>query len=601
MSKRLRALFLTRKWPPAVGGMETYSVELTTELGKVVDLDIRKLPGKKDGRPPSLAALALFFLTSGVFLLRTRKRYDVVHFGDFVLFPLVWWHSLIASGPVRFVTVHGLDLLYGNRTGFKPAIYRRFIAWARRRDCVDHFVANSNSTAEICKNAGFLPATAVPLGIRLTGDAKPSPAAERYVLFVGRLVRRKGAAWFAKHVLPRLPDDVSFYVVGKIWDEDEGAALRVAPRVKLLGYVPDEALAELKSRASAIVMPNLKSYDLSDTEGFGIVALESAAGGGPLLASNIEGLTDAVRDGETGFLVESGNADAWAERVLGVMAWDAKRRAEFTTNAAEVIRAHYSWQRVAESTLEIYKKCVGTPKTKRESGNVSDIKEIQRYYDEVYYQGTAHRVRVSRHLRKLARSLKLGPGQQILDVACGKGEWLVAARERGAQVAGVDLSPVAIDVCRTNLLDGEFRVGPAEELPFPDNKFDLISCLGSLEHFVEPDKALREMLRVAKPDAQFLILVPNDGFLLRRLGLYRGTRQTIAREVVRSLDEWQRLFTEAGLRVQSRWKDLHVLSLSWINSGSVLSRPVRAFVALLLLVLPVPWQYQVYFFCVRST
>jgi SAM-dependent methyltransferase len=232
---------------------------------------------------------------------------------------------------------------------------------------------------------------------------------------------------------------------------------------------------------------------------------------------------------------------------------------------------------------------------------MSELKQIQRYYDDDYYSGTIPDVRVSRHLRRLARSLRLGPEQQILDVACGKGEWLVAASEQGALPAGIDLSSVAIGVCRTSLPDGEFHVGPAEELPFPDNRFDLVSCLGSLEHFVEPDRALREMLRVAKPDARFLILVPNDGFLLRRLGLYKGTRQTVAREMVLPLHDWQTLFSKAGLRIQRRWKDLHVMSLSWINVGPLLIRPVRALVALLLLVLPVPWQYQVYLLCVRTT
>lgn len=231
----------------------------------------------------------------------------------------------------------------------------------------------------------------------------------------------------------------------------------------------------------------------------------------------------------------------------------------------------------------------------------NDIEKIRRYYDEVYYKGTMHDIHISRHLRGLARYMNLRPGQEVLDVACGKGEWLAAASERGALVAGIDLSSVAIDACKAHLPDGEFHAGPAEELPFSDGRFDFVSCLGSLEHFIEPDKALCEMLRVAKPDAGFLIVVPNDGFLLRRLGLYGGTRQTDAREVVRSLDEWQRLFANAGLQVQRRWKDLHVVSLSWINAGSMLSRPIRALIALLLLILPVPLQYQVYFFCARST
>ncbi len=365
MGKRLRTLFLTRKWPPAVGGMETYSVELTTELGKLVDLDVRKLPGNKGGRPPSLVALAFFFLAGSVFLLRARNRYDVVHFGDFVLFPLAWWHSLVASGSRRFVTVHGLDLLYGNRKGSKPVIYKRFMAWARKRRCVDHFIANSSHTAEICESAGFAPVTAVPLGIRLTGAAKPNLAAERYVLFVGRLVPRKGAAWFAQHVLPLLPDDVRFYIVGKVWDGDEGKALQANPRVKLLGYVPDETLADLKSGARVIVMPNLKSPDLSDVEGFGLVALEAAASGVPLLASNIEGLTDAVRHGETGFLVESGQSTAWVEKISAILEWNLDKRSEFARGATKAIEAHYSWERVAKYTLRIYKGSSDVPKNEK--------------------------------------------------------------------------------------------------------------------------------------------------------------------------------------------------------------------------------------------
>lgn len=84
---------------------------------------------------------------------------------------------------------------------------------------------------------------------------------------------------------------------------------------------------------------------------------------------------------------------------------------------------------------------------------------------------------------------------------------------------GVDLSEKAITVCKTALLQGDFYSTPAEDLPFEENRFDVVTCLGSLEHFVDPGKALKEMVRVAKNDAIFLLLVPNADFLMRRLGL----------------------------------------------------------------------------------
>ncbi|WP_419606088.1 class I SAM-dependent methyltransferase, partial [Thiolapillus sp.] len=167
----------------------------------------------------------------------------------------------------------------------------------------------------------------------------------------------------------------------------------------------------------------------------------------------------------------------------------------------------------------------------------------------------------------MARRIGVRKNQQVLDVACGTGEWLLACKELGAFTNGVDLSERAISACKTSLGEGEYFSMPAEVLPFEDARFDVVTCLGSLEHFIDPVKALKEMVRVAKTDAIFLLLVPNADFLTRRLGLFGGTYQTDAKEEVRPLSEWKSLFEEAGLDVTERWRDLHVLSWSWISSG----------------------------------
>ena len=226
-----------------------------------------------------------------------------------------------------------------------------------------------------------------------------------------------------------------------------------------------------------------------------------------------------------------------------------------------------------------------------------DHDKVARFYDQVYYRDAIAQGAPSPHLKRLARRLGITAGEQLLDIACGAGDWLVAAAERGAVVSGIDISEKAVAVCQQRLPDSELRVGPAETLPFADNRFDFVTCLGSLEHFLDQPKALRELVRVAKPNATVLILVPNSGFLTYRLGLYKGTHQQAVHETIRSLEEWREMFEAAGLEVHDRWKDLHVLTQSWILRPPLYLVPLRLVQGLALTVWPLSWQYQVYHRC----
>lgn len=158
-----------------------------------------------------------------------------------------------------------------------------------------------------------------------------------------------------------------------------------------------------------------------------------------------------------------------------------------------------------------------------DSDNETDrLADIRSFYDSVYYKSVMPCTTASHHLRRLARRIGVQANQQVLDVACGVGEWLMACKELGATTSGVDLSEKAIMACQTAIHQGEYYSMPAESLPFEDDKFDVVTCLGSLEHFVDPSKALKEMIRVAKNDATFLLLIPNADFLTRRLGSIFG-------------------------------------------------------------------------------
>jgi SAM-dependent methyltransferase len=230
----------------------------------------------------------------------------------------------------------------------------------------------------------------------------------------------------------------------------------------------------------------------------------------------------------------------------------------------------------------------------------NDSEKIRNFYNTVYYKNALPDQKIPGHFTRLAAKLQIQAGQQILDVACGKGQWLLAVSRRGGKTAGIDISSKAIDICKTVLPEGEFHVGSAESLPFGSNRFHVVSCLGAVEHFLDPYKALQEMVRTARDDAIFLILVPNMGFLTRRLGLFHGTAQAGIKEEWRTLDGWQQLIESAGLQVKGTWKDLHVLSWSWIASRRWFLIPLRALQAIALIFWPLAWQYQVYHLCQKK-
>src|SRR5206468_9659462 len=148
-------------------------------------------------------------------------------------------------------------------------------------------------------------------------------------------------------------------------------------------------------------------------------------------------------------------------------------------------------------------------------------------------------------------------GNRLLDVSCGTGSLLAAARERAVDAVGVDLSDEAVKLAKRVAPGAEVAVGAGEALAFRDGSFDYVSCLGSLEHFLDMGKGLEEMKRVAKPAARFCIMVPNRDFIGWKILGHQGTAQQDINEHLLSLAAWRRLFQQHGLEVEriapDRW------------------------------------------------
>ena len=90
-------------------------------------------------------------------------------------------------------------------------------------------------------------------------------------------------------------------------------------------------------------------------------------------------------------------------------------------------------------------------------------------------------------------------GERLLDVGCGDGEYLGLFRRKGCNVAGIDPSSPLLDHASQRLRGrAELRVGPAEDLPFSDNEFDIVTLITSLEFAEDPALAIGEAIRVCR-------------------------------------------------------------------------------------------------------
>jgi ubiquinone/menaquinone biosynthesis C-methylase UbiE len=131
------------------------------------------------------------------------------------------------------------------------------------------------------------------------------------------------------------------------------------------------------------------------------------------------------------------------------------------------------------------------------------------FYDDIQRVACALRgVSPGQYLWGYLRFLEINPGDSVLETSVGTGlnyKYL----PRGVKLFGLDLSAEMLTNCQANLrrweMDADLFLGNAEDLPFADDSFDVVFHVGGINFFNDREKAIREMIRVAKPGSRLLI------------------------------------------------------------------------------------------------
>jgi len=363
----MRILFITRKHPPETGGMENLSYNLIMAFKERNDCQADTIILNRK----QIHLLWWFPYALFLALFRAGKA-DFVHLGDPALSLIGFFVKLIYKKPIA-VTVHGLDVTFR----FLP--YQWYIKIFGRR--FDNYICISQYALEQAKKRGFFPLVVIPVGVdfkkckdqpsSLESQAERRskmhkedflekyslPSDKRILLTVGRLVKRKGVYWFTDKVMPDLPKNIVYFIVGNGEDRERIKRLiaqrKLDRRVYLLGRIPEQDLIEIYRLADLFIMPNIKVKN--DMEGFGLVALEAGLNDLPVVAAGIEGIRDAISDKENGFLVASEVASAFEEKILELLS-DPSLSLSFGEKARRYNQEHYDWKVIAKRYLDEFLK-----------------------------------------------------------------------------------------------------------------------------------------------------------------------------------------------------------------------------------------------------
>ncbi len=364
-----------------MGGMQRVATELYAALQKKPNLHLSSYLLRN--------TWAMHWLEGPWYLARGHRRLrrlaeeggvDAILFSSIVTPALMFpaWERFREQGILTAAIVHGRDVTEPIRP------YQRLVRRALHH--LDVVLPVSDASKAVCVARGLDPARAqvIPNGINLRrfrplapqplmraelcrelGDsAHPLPDSALLLCSVGRQVQRKGFAWFINQVMPLLPEDVHYWLAGE-GPEAENIRAAVARRglshrVRFLGRVSERALETLYRGADLFVMPNRPIPN--DLEGFGVVMLEAALGGGlPAIAAGLEGIRDVITEGVNGHLVESGDAWAFSE---AIMQYYHNRPALDVAahRAAAHIARNFCWSAIADRHLAVL-RTLKTPKT----------------------------------------------------------------------------------------------------------------------------------------------------------------------------------------------------------------------------------------------
>lgn len=359
---RPKLLLITRNLPPLVGGMERMMHQFAHGMHQYAELTVigpkgcgQFLPGEIEVHETS-SSLGSFLVFSTMLAIRAcgKSKFNLIIGGSGLIGPTLRILSWLFRRNT-LVYLHGLDLVVDN-----PLYQLLFVPSLRG---IDSVAVNSRNTRDIAVEKGIAaqrlrvinPGTNLPDPIdsvsRLEFRQRHAIPFPRYLVFTGRMTKRKGLSEFLHRALPLIllsEPDIGLVVVGenprdslnRLGEEERIletiSSLGLQKQVLFLGKLNDADLDICYAEASVQIFPLV--FVQGDVEGFGMVAIEAAACGTPTVAFELGGVADAITN-RNGYLVTPGDFESFAKCTI-----HALRAGEPSPDQCLAHARQFTWQ-----------------------------------------------------------------------------------------------------------------------------------------------------------------------------------------------------------------------------------------------------------------
>jgi len=260
--------------------------------------------------------------------------------------------------PPFLVTSHGADLFALRGRGLNAL--KRFVV---RRATAVTVVSSAMRTELAAIGADVVKAEIQPMGVDLSERFTPDPSLVRSqdeILFVGRLVEKKGLRYLIEAMPSILADQPNAYLTVAGFGPEEAAlrsqvqALGIDEKVNFIGAVAQTALPALYRRAAVFVAPFVRAAS-GDQEGLGLVCIEAMGCGCPVIASDLATSRDMFADGVDVICVPQANSSALVVAIQKSLSAPDKYSQAAIRNRQHLIQ-RFDWYAVSQRYMQIFQR-----------------------------------------------------------------------------------------------------------------------------------------------------------------------------------------------------------------------------------------------------
>lgn len=474
-------------------------------------------------------------------------------------------YTFLSPAPLEYMSRRGMTAHH--RRGLVGRV-AQVMLWGIERVCLRHatriHVLSDFSAAQLWKLYG------IPLNriVKIPGGADINrfhPAPDRSVvreslgfparspllLTVRNLEARMGLDTLirAMAILRQAVPEVLLLIGGtgslRVALESLVASLRLHAQVRFLGYIPDSDLPQYYQAADAFILPT------RELEGFGLITVEALACGTPVLGTAIGATPEILDTLDRSLTFRKATPEVMAQQIREILVTTGQDEGA-ATRLRQACRRHaetlYSWDRTIARLEESLERLASHPPDAQEQARpCSSCGGLARKHDLAYigtpylrcsqcHTGIAATLPTAASLRRfydseyprrfrddcvaeprlelftsiLDRLQTLGSVGRLLDVGCGGGHLLAAARSRGLQTMGIDLSYQACAVANKSGVSAVQAESAA--LPFRQQCMGAVSLVNVVDQTADPFGTLREAHRVLAPGGRLVIRIPNAAF-----------------------------------------------------------------------------------------